>query len=122
MTKKEFETAIFKSIKAGQVFPNPLRGTSTIVEIDSNRVRYKRGKSIISLSIGDMYKAYSKFAGKDTSSSDIRAFNPALYDSKQGGHSCHCSFLFLVFIAMGLVAGIQGGGARGNPFWVHIMP
>lgn len=122
MTKKEFETAIFKSIHEGQVFRNPLRGTSTIVEIDSNRVRYNRGKSIISLTIGDMYKAYAKFAGKDASSSDLRAFNPELYDSKQGGHSCHCSFLFLVLSAMGLATGIQGGGARGDPFWVHIKP
>lgn len=122
MTKKEFEKAIFKSIQEGQVFRNPLRGISTIVEIDSNRVRYKRGKSIISLTIGDMYKAYAKYAGKDASSSDFRAYNPELYDSKQGGHSCHCSFLFLVLIAMGLVNGIQGGGVRGNPFWVHIQP
>ena len=122
MTKKEFETAISKSVQKGQVFRNPLRGVSTVVEIDFTRVWYKRGKSIISLTIDDMYKAYAKFAGKDASSSDLRVFNPELYDSKQGGHSCHCSFLFLVLIAMGLVKGIQGGGVRGNPFWVHIKP
>jgi hypothetical protein len=122
MTKKEFETAILNSIQEGQVFRNPLRGISTIVEINSNRVRYKRGNSIIPLTIGDMYKTYAKYAGKNVSSPDLRTYNPELYDSKQGGHSCHCSFLFLVLIAMGLVKGIQGGGVKGNPFWVHIKP
>lgn len=121
MTKIEFEKAVFKYIMAGHVFRNPLRGTSIIVEVDSTRVRYQRGISIISIAIGDMYNAYAKFTGKAVSSSDLRAYNPELFDSKHGGHSCHCSFFFLVLVAMKLAAGIQGGGVRGNPFWVHIV-
>lgn len=99
---------------------NPLMGTTTIVDVDSYRVRYKRGNSIITLAIDDIYKVFEIYAGKNVSSTDLRTYNPGLYDSKKGGHSCNCSFLFLILISSGFVSDIRGKGVKGDPFWVFI--
>jgi hypothetical protein len=45
-----------------------------------------------------------------------------IFDSnaRPAGHSCNCTFLFLVLKEIGLCGEIKGAGKAGNPFYVDI--
>jgi hypothetical protein len=123
MDFNEFESRLRRSIRVGEVLRNPKKGTSEIISITGS-ICYKRRNSCISLVIRDMYETYLQFAGKDCSSNDLKEFMPAVYNSKArrlAGHSCNCTFLFLVLRKMCLAENIEGAGIRGAPFHVKIV-
>ena len=59
--------------------------------------------------------------GEGLAPSDLVIFKPTVFDSKQSGHSCNCTFLFQILKEMGIVDEIEGEGKRGNPFYVIIV-
>jgi hypothetical protein len=120
---KDFCAAIRKTISVGKAFDNPSgRGVSTILKIDSAKIVYMRGEHPIAIAFETLYKVYKKFLGKQCSSRDLRSYAPEAFDSKArpAGHSCNCTFLFLVFKALSIVDKINGKGVAGHPFYVYI--
>jgi hypothetical protein len=121
---ENFCITLWKTICIGQVFDNPGRKgtTSTIIEIDTLKIVYQRKKSYISITFKTMYDVYKDFQGKKCSSNDLKRYDPEVFDSnaRPAGHSCNCTFLFRIFEALGIVTEIEGGGVRGDPFYVHI--
>lgn len=109
MTKEEFVKKLTDSVKVGDVFDNPGGGTSTIENIDRNRIKYRRGKSHIYFYFEDMYDAYHQFPN-GFSSTDLKKFRPNVYDSnaRPAGHGCNCTFLMMMLKAMGIVKQIEG--------------
>ncbi len=106
-----FEEFVRKSKEVliiGREFNNPGGGTSTIISVGDN-VRYRRGKSTISISIDELYKAYISFKGKQCITKDLRAYAPAIFDSaaRPAGHSCNCTFLFMLLHEIGLANEIK---------------
>ena len=120
MEYDDFKTAIEMSIPVDKVFTNPGGGTSTIRAITDEYIRYQRGNAQIRVAIEDLYDAYSHYSGTDVSGSDLRDYNPGVFDSKRKGHDCNRSFLFLVLQQLELCGEILGTGTRGDPFYVHI--
>jgi hypothetical protein len=70
-----------------------------------------------------MFDAYARFKGGQMSSSDLKKIKPAVFDSqaRPAGHSCNCTFLFMVLKEIGLITRIQGNGVSGNPFFVVLL-
>lgn len=116
----DFRRKLVQSLPVGAVLRNPGGGTSTIVSHTPRNVAYRRGKSRIYVGLRDLYGAYEAFRGGTVDSSDLRAFKPQVFDSKQSGHSCNCTFLFMALKAMGIVERIDGAGRSGSPFRVKI--
>jgi hypothetical protein len=113
-----------KKICTGKIYNNPGGGTSEIVSIaDSNEITYKRKNSLISINIYEIYGVYKLFYGKKCSSSDLKKYKPHIFDSnaRPAGHSCNCTFLFMVLEELNLVNKIYGEGVKGNPFFVNII-
>jgi len=122
MTVDQFVQAAQRVISPGHEFANPGGGTSRIKNVGNERISYLRGKSTISVSIQDLGDAYEEFKGRLVSSSDLRAFAPSVFDSKArpAGHSCNCTFFFLLVRKMGLAGPLVGAGTRGNPYAVFL--
>ena len=99
---------------------NPGGGTSTIVSYTDRNIRYRRGRSIISVAFEDLHQAYEAFRGTTLDSTMLRAYKPQVFDSRRGGHSCNCTFLFMVLQAIGIVERITGADRRGHPFQIVI--
>lgn len=118
MTRNEFSIQIAQAVPVGTILSNPGGGTSEIVQITDHKIGYVRGSSTISISFDDLFSAYSNFKGAQVSSSELRAYASAIFDSaaRPAGHSCNCTFLFLVLKQMGLVDSILGSGVRGDPY------
>jgi hypothetical protein len=104
------------------VLLNPGGGVSTIVRYSAGKVVYRRLHSLIYVSLHDLYEAWRAFGGGVVSSSDLKEYAPSTFDSKAGGHSCNCTMLFMILRALGVVSRIEGGGVRGDPFWVLLPP
>jgi hypothetical protein len=106
----------------GAVWTNPGGGVSTIISVSAERISYRRGKSVMSVSIWDLFDAYALYRGRRVSTTELRAFRPVVFDSaaRPAGHSCNCTIFFLLLERMGVVEGIQGKGVCGNPFYVDI--
>jgi len=103
----------------GSVLENPGGGSSRIEGINREKVTYRRGNSLITVRWLDLYNAYKHFKGKQASSTDLRKFAPAVFDSnaRPAGHSCNCTFFFLLMIKMGFADGdLRGRGVSGSPF------
>ncbi len=117
-----FVSAIRRDFPVGTAFDNPGGGTSTVTGFTESHISYRRGKSRISVSLRDLYEAYSNFVGQDVTTSNLRAFRPAVFDSsaRPAGHSCNCTFLFGVLEVLGLSGPINGAGVGGSPFSVKI--
>jgi hypothetical protein len=122
VTSTEFEKAIKEHIQPGLILKNPGDGTSTIKGYTDNKVSYLRGNSTIYVALDDLYKAYSRFRGQRVTSSDLRTFAPHVFDSnaRPAGHSCNCTFLFLILGRLNLAGQIEGRGISGDPFAVEI--
>lgn len=109
-------------IKVGLVFKNPGKGISEIVSISDLGIYYRRGNSKMLIKYHDIEKVYKEFKGKTMSTKDLKEFDPKVFESKNGGHSCNCTVLFLIFKECGLINGdIFGSGKRGNPFHINII-
>lgn len=119
-----FQTEVKRVLPRGKVFQNPGGGTSTVISNTEQAVTYRRGSSNINVKFRDLFTAYSAFKGSSVSSVDLRKLAPSVFDSKGGppGHSCNCTFLFLVLKDIGVVKSIRGSGVRGNPYHVEIAP
>lgn len=120
MEYHEFYQRLIRVFPVGASIANPGGGDTTIVSYTSTQMAYKRGKSIMRVSIVDLYDTYQKYRGKTVTTNDLRGYAPHIYDSKESGHSCNCTVLFMALKAMGIVTRIRGEGAAGNPFWVAI--
>ena len=103
------------------IMDNPSgRGMSTIIWCDGKRVCYKRGDLRMYVDFHHLYEIYRRYSGRTVTTNDLRTMNPSVFDSKQNGHSCHCTFLFMALRQMGVVSEIYGSGRTGNPFGVSL--
>jgi hypothetical protein len=107
-------------ITKGLVLKNPGKGTSEITDISDEGISYKRGEFKIFFSCQDFFDALSHFNWGKVTSTDLRSYNPSVFNSKAGGHSCNCTFFFMILYYLGLSSEIRGGGVKGNPFFVNI--
>jgi len=120
MLYNEFCRRVTTALPVGTELPNPGGGTSTIVSYTARNVTYRRGQSNISVALEDLYRAYQTFRGTTLTSPQLKSYQPRVFDSTQSGHSCNCTFLFLILQAIGVVDRITGLGQRGHPFQVVI--
>ena len=122
MTRSQFVQAARRAISPGREFTNPGGGTSRIKKVGSERISYVRGKSTIIISFQDLGDAYEEFKGRRVSSSDLRTFAPSVFDStaRPAGHSCNCTFFFLLVQETGLAGPLQGAGTRGDAYAVFL--
>ena len=121
MDKAAFKHQISRAAPIGTEFSNPGGGTSTIVSQSDRNIYYKRGRSTIGMSFGDMFDVWNKFQSREVSSSDLRIYRPTVFVSYKNGHSCNCTFLFTVLYAAGLASNLSGEGVRGNPFRARML-
>lgn len=119
MTYQEFHGNLNNSIGIGLKLKNPGKGDSTIKSVTENAITYIRGNSAISIKIDDIYNVYLLFKGKRCSTSDLKKYKSQVFDSKMKGHSCNCTFLFMVFKEMKLIKNIEGKGVKGEEFFVN---
>ena len=80
-----------------------------------------RGHSRFYISLSSLFDVYEKFAGQRVSTTELKAYDPGIFDSKNKGHNCNCTFLFLLFLKMELATAIQGKGRSGDPFSIKII-
>ncbi len=116
----EFVQLLMTSLPAGLVLGNPGRGTSTILWCNEERICYMRGGLRLYVELTHLYEGYQQHIGRVMTTNDLKVMNPAIFDTKQNGHDCHCTFLFMALRRMGVVNEIQGAGRAGNPFAVSL--
>lgn len=123
MNRQEFESKLKQANPIGSIMTNPGGGTSEIVAFPDGRVSYIRGSSTISVSLDDLYQAYTEFRGRRVSSSDLKSFAPSVFDSaaRPSGHSCNCTFFFLALERASLASDLKGEGVRGSPYSVQLL-
>jgi hypothetical protein len=120
MRYHDFRQRIIDTLPVGTALPNPGGGNSIIVSYTEHNIAYQRRNSKIYVAFKDLYDAYNTFRGGILDSTTLRGHNPQVFDSKRSGHSCNCTFLFMVLKATGVVDRIEGAGKRSDPFWVMI--
>jgi hypothetical protein len=121
MKFKNFFCCAKTVLQSGRIFDNPGGGTSTVISVTGNgNICYRRRKSKIYVKAVDLYGAYIEFNGKRCITNDLKEFNPGVFDL--AGHSCNCTFFFLLLKEMGLCGDILGRGRRDSPFYVEILP
>ncbi len=116
-----FAQLLRESLAEGIVLHNPGGGTSTILWCDTERVCYRRGGSRFYIPLRTLHEAYSRFAGRDVTTRQLKDYSPGVFDSAQGGHNCHGTFLFLALQQMNLAGEIWGRGQAGSPFGVTVI-
>lgn len=113
---------IKENITKGMVFENPGGGTSTVVNVTDTYISYKRKNSNMKLNISEIEAIYDIYKGKEVTSTELKKYKSKVFSSDDGGHSCNCTFLFLVLEKLGYTIGsIKGRGKRGNPFYIEIQ-
>lgn len=124
MDYASFKTEVKRVLPRGTILKNPGGGTSTVLSSTDQAVTYRRGSSSINVKFKDLFSAYANFKGGRVSSAELRKFAPSVFDSKGDppGHSCNCTFLFLVLKDIDAVDSINGSGVRGKPYYVEIAP
>jgi hypothetical protein len=115
-----FAQKFMQSMPIGTIVKNPGGGTSKVLRYSGENVVYLRGESQIYASLRAFHTACERFWGRRMSSSDLRVFYPSTFDSKRGGHSCNCTFLFSALSRMELASDIRGEGKSNNPFFVRL--
>ena len=122
MNFETFKATLQSVVPVGTVLQNPGGGTSEILTVSDEVISYRRGNSIIYVSLQNLFDAYWNFRGRAMSSTELRIFRPSVFDSsaRPAGHSCNCTFLFLVLQRLGVVNAIEGKGISGNPFFVNV--
>jgi len=121
MDKTTFVQIMRRAAPKNLTFQNPGDGTSKIISHSNTAIYYQRGKSPISIGYEALFDVWNIFQGKLVNSTELRDHNPSVFDSNKNGHSCNCTFLFLIFEAAGLVDEIEGKGVRGNPYGALIL-
>ena len=91
---------------------NPGGGTSTIVHFNEEQIIYRRGKSNIPLKMKKLYEAYERFQGSFVTTRDLKKFDNSFDSSARApsGHSCNCTFSFMILIEAGLADSIVRKG------------
>jgi hypothetical protein len=120
MDIQQFEAKIQSLLPVGADINNPGGGKSKVLSYSNQNIVYQRKNSKIMVSFSDLYKAYLTFNGQTVSTTDLRDFAPQVFDSKKGGHSCNCTFLFSILELIGIVEDIEGEGRANHPFYVKI--
>ena len=120
MQHYDFRRKIIETLPVGTALVNPGGGTSTIVSYTERNIAYQRGNPKIYVAFEDLYSAYNACRGGTLDSPTLRGHNPQVFDSRQGGHSCNCTFLFMILKAIEVVDSIEGAGKRGAPFRVTL--
>jgi hypothetical protein len=121
MNYEEFVQAFHRLLPPNTVLNNPGGGTTTIVDFNDEKIKYKRRNSDFRVKYADLFDAFDHFRGKRVSTNDLKAFRPKVFSSKNSGHDCNCTFLFQFLQTAGKVDGIHGDGKRNRPFWVVIQ-
>lgn len=118
----QFQAQVLRALPTGTILKNPGGGTSAIISVSETDLSYKRGNSTIRVSLNDLFQAYCRFKGSRVTSPNLKEFMPSVFDSsaRPAGHSCNCTFLFLLLGEMGLAGEIGGSGVRGDPFCVDV--
>lgn len=118
MNLKEFAGRLREAVPIGTVIDNPGSGTSAIKAFTDEQISYVRGTSTISVKLVSLHSAYESFRGKRVSSTELKKFAPAVFDSmaRPAGHSCNCTFLFNILERAGLAGKLTGSGVRGDPY------
>jgi len=122
MNIDQFKHKIKLAIQVGTIFDNPGKGTSTVTALSDRRVSYLRGRSVIHFSFQDIFDVFEYFNGGKVTSNDLKSYRPIVFDSKANGHSCNCTFLFMLFGKMEIASEIGGQGVKGKPYFVDIFP
>lgn len=125
MTVEEFGERLAAALPPGAVRPNLGKGTTTIKGYKKGRAIYFRANSRFSVAYADLLESYQQFQGQRVSTRDLRAYRPSVFDSQArqpAGHSCHCTFLFLALLELGLAEDLQGNGKPFSPFSVKFLP
>ncbi|MCB1970114.1 MAG: hypothetical protein H6851_20615 [Geminicoccaceae bacterium] len=112
---------IIACVRPGQVMANPGGGTSRIKRSDRETLSYIRGHSRMYLPMDVLVAAYCKWCNKQVTSAELRDWRPDVFDSSRGGHSCNCTFFFMVLQQAGLAGDIEGAGKAGSPFSVNVF-
>ena len=119
MKRDDFISLILTNIAIGEVFQNPGGGTSTIKRFDNEKIVYQRGNSDITLKMEKIYNAYEAFQGNFVTTNDLKKFDNS-FDStarNPSGHSCNCTFSFLLLAKAGLAKEIiKHGRVFGTTF------
>ena len=115
----EFHARMVKHLPLGTVMDNPGGGETALKRYADGNVSYVRGRSTIRVAIRDLFSAYSHFRGTWVRSRDLRLYAPLVFDSKArpAGHSCNCTFLFMVLHRLGIADPIKGEGKARRPFF-----
>jgi len=120
MRFEEFSMKVKETILPNLVLNNPKEGVSKIISITKNEsICYKRKKSIIRINIKYIFEAYEHFKSCICTSNDLKNFNLKVFSGK--GHSCNCTFFFMVLKRLSLCGDILGKGVRNSPFYVEIF-
>lgn len=101
------------------VLQNPLRGTSTIKDINSDRVVYQRGNSKLYLSFNDIEDVFYEFRSGIVTTNDLKDFRKEIFSSEHNGHGCHCTFYFMLLREVGLIDEIKDKGVSGSPYYIE---
>ena len=115
----EFQASMVKNLPPGTVLDNPGGGKTTIKRYSDGKVQYVRGSSSIRVAVRDLFSAYSNYRGVRVSSRDLRVYAPQVFDStaRPAGHSCNCTFLFMVLLQLSMADPIEGEGKAHRPFY-----
>lgn len=121
MVKEQFSSMLRSVLTEGNKLYNPKGIISTIYKIDFDKVTYQRKNSKISLKFNDIIDALNSRTSNVITTSDLKKFNPGVFDSNHKGHNCNCTMLLYLIEKMGLtVNGICGKGVKGSPYYVNI--
>ncbi len=120
MKYEEFRRIIMEKLPVNTILPNPGGGNSIILSYTSSNIAYQRGKSTIRVAFEHLYNVYMMFQGDIIDSTQLKRYNPKVFDSTKSGHSCNCTFLYMVLKAIAVVDRIEGAGKKGSPFRVRI--
>jgi len=122
LTLCEFQNEIVNKIPIGTELENPKKGLSTVCKFSDKNIYYIRGKSTICVAFSSLFKAYAHYKGRHVSSSELRHYAPEIFNSnaRPSGHSCNCTFFFMLLSTIGLAGNIEGKGTWGNAFSVTI--
>jgi len=122
MNIDQFKHKIKQAIQVGTTLDNPGRGTSTVKALSDHGISYLRGRSVIYFSFQDIFDTFEHFNGGKVTSNDLKSYRPIVFDSEANGHSCNCTFLFMLLKEMGVASEIGGHGVKGSPYFVGIFP
>ncbi len=81
MNFKQFKNQIQKSIPQGTKLDNPGGGSSIVSSYTNDKISYMRGKSPFYVLFRDLFDAYLHFKGRRVTTSDLKAYEPSIFDS-----------------------------------------